>query len=127
MVNADDRYRHIDVAAVQPDHSDPEWRAMRVRAIEFLAEHRHAEDEVRLFVAGRACFDPHLEPDTTSPTDSVREKLDDYTRSHLRPWLVDNQGRAAKPVIAESRELSGRVDASPAEVAEILFRWLIPT
>jgi enolase-phosphatase E1 len=61
---------------------------------------------------------------TTSPTDSVRDKLYDYTRRHLRPWLIDNQGRAAKPVIAESRELSGRVDAGPAEVAEILCGWL---
>jgi enolase-phosphatase E1 len=61
---------------------------------------------------------------TTSPTDSVREKLYDYTRRHLGPWLIDNQGRAAKPVIADSRELSGRVDAGPAEVAEILCGWL---
>ena len=61
---------------------------------------------------------------TTSPTDSVREKLYDYTRRHLGPWLIDNEGRAAKPVIAESRELSGHADAGPAEVAEILCGWL---
>jgi enolase-phosphatase E1 len=61
---------------------------------------------------------------TTSPTDSVRVKLYDYTRRHLGPWLIDNQGRAAKPVIADSREWSGRVDAGPAEVAEILCGWL---
>jgi enolase-phosphatase E1 len=61
---------------------------------------------------------------TTSPTDSVREKLYDYTRRHVRRWLIDNQGRAAKPVIAQSRELSGRADAGPAEVAEILCGWL---
>ncbi len=48
---------------------------------------------------------------TTSPTDSVREKLYDYTRRHLGPWLIHNQGGAAKPVIAESRELSGQADA----------------
>jgi 1,2-dihydroxy-3-keto-5-methylthiopentene dioxygenase len=61
-VNADDRYRHIDVAAVQPDHSDPEWRALAATArSKFLAEHRHAEDEVRFFVAGRAGFYLHLE------------------------------------------------------------------
>ena len=29
----------------------------------FLAEHRHAEDEVRFFVAGRGCFYLHLEPE----------------------------------------------------------------
>jgi enolase-phosphatase E1 len=61
---------------------------------------------------------------TTSPTDSVREKLYDYTRRHLRPWLIDNQGRAASAVIADTRELSGRADAGPAEVAEILCDWL---
>jgi 1,2-dihydroxy-3-keto-5-methylthiopentene dioxygenase len=64
VVNADDRYRHIDVAAVQPDHSDPEWRVHAATArSKFLAEHRHAEDEVRFFVAGRACFYLHLEPE----------------------------------------------------------------
>jgi 1,2-dihydroxy-3-keto-5-methylthiopentene dioxygenase len=63
-VNADDRYQHIDVAAVQPDHSDPDWRAHAATArSKFLAEHRHAEDEVRFFVAGRACFYLHLEPE----------------------------------------------------------------
>jgi 1,2-dihydroxy-3-keto-5-methylthiopentene dioxygenase len=63
-VNTDDRYRHIDVAAVQPDHSDPGWRAFAATArSKFLAEHRHAEDEVRFFVAGRACFYLHLEPE----------------------------------------------------------------
>jgi 1,2-dihydroxy-3-keto-5-methylthiopentene dioxygenase len=63
-VNADDRYRHIDVAAVQPDHSDPGWRVHAATArSKFLAEHRHAEDEVRFFVAGRACFYLHLEPE----------------------------------------------------------------
>jgi 1,2-dihydroxy-3-keto-5-methylthiopentene dioxygenase len=61
-VNADDRYRHIDVAAVQHDHSDPDWRVHAATArSKFLAEHRHAEDEVRFFVAGRACFYLHLE------------------------------------------------------------------
>ena len=60
----DDRYRHIDVAALRPDHSDPDWRATAAAArSKFLAEHRHAEDEVRFFVAGRACFYLHLEPE----------------------------------------------------------------
>jgi 1,2-dihydroxy-3-keto-5-methylthiopentene dioxygenase len=63
-INSDDRYRHIDVAALRPDHSDPGWqdRAAAARS-KFLAEHRHAEDEVRFFVAGRACFYLHLEPE----------------------------------------------------------------
>ncbi|WP_343571914.1 acireductone synthase [Mycobacterium sp.] len=61
---------------------------------------------------------------TTSPTDSVREKLYDYTRRHLEQWLTDNQGGAADPVIAETRELSGRSAAGPVGVAEILCGWL---
>jgi 1,2-dihydroxy-3-keto-5-methylthiopentene dioxygenase len=63
-INSDDRYRHIDVAALRPDHSDPGWRDTAAGArSKFLAEHRHAEDEVRFFVAGRACFYLHLEPE----------------------------------------------------------------
>ena len=47
-INSDDRYRHIDVAALRPDHSDPDWHATAaVARSKFLAEHRHAEDEVR--------------------------------------------------------------------------------
>jgi len=61
---------------------------------------------------------------TTSPTDSVREKLYDYTRRNLGQWLSANPGGSADPVIAETRELSGRADAGPAEVAEILGGWL---
>jgi 1,2-dihydroxy-3-keto-5-methylthiopentene dioxygenase len=63
-INSDDRYRHIDVAALRPDHSEPDWHATAAAArSKFLAEHRHAEDEVRFFVAGRACFYLHLEPE----------------------------------------------------------------
>jgi 1,2-dihydroxy-3-keto-5-methylthiopentene dioxygenase len=63
-INSDDRFRHIDVAALRPDHSDPGWQAAAATArSKFLAEHRHAEDEVRFFVAGRACFYLHLEPE----------------------------------------------------------------
>jgi enolase-phosphatase E1 len=61
---------------------------------------------------------------TTSPTSSVREGLYDYTRQHLGQWLADNPGGAADPVISETRELAGRPDAGPAEVAEILGNWL---
>lgn len=63
-INADGRYQHIDVAAVHPDHDDPDWLANAAAArSKFLDEHRHAEDEVRFFVAGRACFYLHLEPE----------------------------------------------------------------
>ncbi len=63
-INRDGRYRHIDVAALQPDQGDPDWHATATAArSKFLAEHRHAEDEVRFFVAGRACFYLHLEPE----------------------------------------------------------------
>lgn len=61
---------------------------------------------------------------TTSPTSSVRDGLYDYTRRHLGQWLDDNAGGAADPVMAETRELAGRPDAGPAEVAEILGNWL---
>jgi 1,2-dihydroxy-3-keto-5-methylthiopentene dioxygenase len=66
-LNADGRYRYIDVARLQPDDSDPQWpdkaKAARER---FLSEHRHAEDEVRFFVAGRGCFYLHLEPEVVA-------------------------------------------------------------
>ena len=63
-INRDGRYRHIDGAALQPDQADPDWHATAIAArSKFLAEHRHAEDEVRFFVAGRACFYLHLEPE----------------------------------------------------------------
>src|SRR5947209_13472771 len=64
VINADGRYRHVDVAALHSDHGDPQWPATAAAARStFLAEHRHAEDEVRFFVAGRACFYLHLEPE----------------------------------------------------------------
>jgi 1,2-dihydroxy-3-keto-5-methylthiopentene dioxygenase len=63
-LNRDGRYRHIDVAALQPDDNDPDWHDTAIAArSKFLAEHRHAEDEVRFFVAGRGCFYLHLEPE----------------------------------------------------------------
>ena len=61
---------------------------------------------------------------TTSPTESVREKLYAYTRRHVGQWLTDSQGGAAGPVIAQTRELSGHREADPAQVAEILCGWL---
>jgi 1,2-dihydroxy-3-keto-5-methylthiopentene dioxygenase len=63
-LNRDGRYRHIDVATLQPDDNDPDWHATAIAGrSKFLAEHRHAEDEVRFFVAGRGCFYLHLEPE----------------------------------------------------------------
>ncbi|MCP9619037.1 cupin [Nocardia otitidiscaviarum] len=60
-LNADGRYKHIDVARIHPDDGDPEWPAKAEAArTKFLDEHRHAEDEVRFFVAGQGCFYLHL-------------------------------------------------------------------
>jgi 1,2-dihydroxy-3-keto-5-methylthiopentene dioxygenase len=55
-VSAEGGYRLVDVVALQPT-GDPEWveTAAAARA-RFLDEHRHDEDEVRFFVAGRGCF-----------------------------------------------------------------------
>jgi 1,2-dihydroxy-3-keto-5-methylthiopentene dioxygenase len=44
-------YRTVDVVRVKPDH--PDRVAMRQK---FLAEHTHAEDEVRFFVEGAGAF-----------------------------------------------------------------------
>lgn len=63
-LNSDGRYQHIDVAAIHPDDNDARWPEVAATArSKFLAEHRHAEDEVRFFVAGRGCFYLHLEPE----------------------------------------------------------------
>ncbi|MBF6363802.1 cupin [Nocardia farcinica] len=60
-LNADGRYRHIDVARLHPDDADPQWpQTARAARTKFLDEHRHAEDEVRFFAAGRGCFYLHL-------------------------------------------------------------------
>lgn len=60
-LDPDGRYKFIDVARMHPDDSDPAWpeRARAARE-KFRSEHRHAEDEVRFFVAGRGCFYLHL-------------------------------------------------------------------
>ena len=63
-LNRDGRYRHIDVAALRPDDNDPGWHDTAIAArSKFLAEHRHGEDEVRFFIAGRGCFYLHLDPE----------------------------------------------------------------
>ncbi|RJO79907.1 cupin [Nocardia panacis] len=60
-LNASGRYKHIDIARIHPDDANPQWPAIAKGAREkFLDEHRHAEDEVRFFAAGRGCFYLHL-------------------------------------------------------------------
>lgn len=49
-------YVTVDVISVSRDH--PQKDELRAR---FLDEHRHAEDEVRFFVAGRGLFTLHIE------------------------------------------------------------------
>ncbi|MEW1739429.1 acireductone synthase [Nocardia beijingensis] len=61
---------------------------------------------------------------TTSPTAAVREDLYGYTRERLPEWLSENSSGAGAPVLAATRELAGRPDADPAEVAAILRGWL---
>ena len=48
---ADGGHRTVDVVRVKPDH--PDRVALRAK---FLAEHTHAEDEVRFFVEGAGAF-----------------------------------------------------------------------
>ncbi|MGO4614750.1 acireductone dioxygenase [Nocardia sp. 2YAB30] len=61
-LNESGRYRHIDIARIHPDDADPQWPQVARGAREkFLDEHRHAEDEVRFFAAGRGCFYLHLD------------------------------------------------------------------
>ncbi|MFG3614444.1 acireductone synthase [Nocardia sp. NPDC047654] len=61
---------------------------------------------------------------TTSPTAAVREDLYGYTRQRLPEWLAENGSTNAAPVLAATRELAGRPDAGPEEVAGILREWL---
>jgi 1,2-dihydroxy-3-keto-5-methylthiopentene dioxygenase len=52
---AENGYRAVDVISLAPDH--PDRTALRAK---FLDEHRHAEDEVRFFVAGSGQFTLHI-------------------------------------------------------------------
>jgi 1,2-dihydroxy-3-keto-5-methylthiopentene dioxygenase len=54
---AEGGYVSVDVARLHGDPADPTWpaRAAEARA-RFLAEHTHADDEVRFFVEGRGAF-----------------------------------------------------------------------
>ncbi len=47
-------YQSVDVVSLHPEH--PDRAAMRQK---FLAEHTHAEDEIRFFVAGSGLFSIH--------------------------------------------------------------------
>ncbi|WP_409283179.1 1,2-dihydroxy-3-keto-5-methylthiopentene dioxygenase [Pseudomonas protegens] len=49
-------YLSVDVISLNRDH--PEKAELRAR---FLDEHRHGEDEVRFFVAGRGLFSLHID------------------------------------------------------------------
>lgn len=61
-LNESGRYRHIDIARIHPNDADPQWSEVAAGArAKFLDEHRHAEDEVRFFAAGRGCFYLHLD------------------------------------------------------------------
>lgn len=52
---ATEGYRSVDVVSITPDH--PQRDELRQK---FLAEHTHAEDEVRFFVAGSGLFSLHI-------------------------------------------------------------------
>ena len=61
-VVAEGGYVTVDVVRLQGDASDPTWPARAAEARgKFLAEHTHADDEVRFFVAGRGAFYLRLE------------------------------------------------------------------
>ncbi len=53
---ASEGYQTVDVISL--DASNPDKDALRQK---FLSEHRHSEDEVRFFVAGRGLFSLHIE------------------------------------------------------------------
>lgn len=52
---AEKGYQAVDVVSLHPSHPDKE-----VLRQKFLNEHRHAEDEVRFFVAGSGLFTLHI-------------------------------------------------------------------
>ena len=49
-------YQTVDAVSLTPEHPDKD--ALRQK---FLSEHRHTEDEVRFFVAGRGLFSLHID------------------------------------------------------------------
>ncbi|WP_322774286.1 cupin domain-containing protein [Synechococcus sp. CBW1107] len=54
-IQSQGRYPTVDAIRLGPDH--PDRQALRQK---FLAEHTHAEDEVRFFVEGRGLFCLHI-------------------------------------------------------------------
>ncbi|WP_416223691.1 1,2-dihydroxy-3-keto-5-methylthiopentene dioxygenase [Synechococcus sp. CBW1107] len=54
-IQSQGRYPTVDAIRLGPDH--PERQALRLK---FLAEHTHAEDEVRFFVEGQGLFCLHI-------------------------------------------------------------------
>ena len=54
-IQSQGHYPTVDVIRLGPDH--PERQALRLK---FLAEHTHAEDEVRFFVEGQGLFCLHI-------------------------------------------------------------------
>lgn len=62
LLSKEESYNLVDCVKLAPEDSD-EWRAKASKARQgFLSEHRHTEDEVRFFAAGRGCFYLHLAP-----------------------------------------------------------------
>jgi 1,2-dihydroxy-3-keto-5-methylthiopentene dioxygenase len=59
---ATEGYQSVDVVRLYPDAADPEGFAQRAAAAreKFLAEHAHAENEVRFFVEGAGQFYLHV-------------------------------------------------------------------
>jgi 1,2-dihydroxy-3-keto-5-methylthiopentene dioxygenase len=56
-VCAEGGYVTVDVVGLHGDPTDPAWPAKAAEARgKFLAEHTHADDEVRFFVEGRGAF-----------------------------------------------------------------------
>jgi 1,2-dihydroxy-3-keto-5-methylthiopentene dioxygenase len=59
-LSSDEGYVLVDVAALHPS-DDPEWASMAATARhKFLAEHTHADDEVRFFAGGSGIFYLHI-------------------------------------------------------------------
>ena len=102
----------------------------------FLAEHRHAEDEVRFFVAGRGCFYLHLEPevlavvceggDLLSVPAGTRHWFDMGSRPDFVAirffqqedgWIGDFTGDADRRTLSDAR--SARRDVIAAIVIDI--------
>ncbi|RJQ79010.1 cupin domain-containing protein [Pseudonocardiaceae bacterium YIM PH 21723] len=60
-LSAEGGYTVVDAVGLRPADTE-EYREKSVKARgSFLSEHRHAEDEVRFFAAGRGCFYLHVD------------------------------------------------------------------